>query len=130
MALLAIRHFVSPTLRGRIILVGDALGVWYSMIRLTARSPKINEIAKELALHLAPMGHEFVGIHVWSDVMADALRKVGERGSMLPKLHQSRRGGVVPQRTLGVDFPQLTKTCCDLFGTKRRPCGGSPRIAR
>ena len=67
MALLAIRHFVSPTLRGRIILVGDAFGVWYSMVRVTARSPKINEIAKELALHLAPMGHELVGIHVWSE---------------------------------------------------------------
>ena len=35
-----------------------------NMIRLAARSPKINEIAKELALLLAPMGHELVGIHV------------------------------------------------------------------
>ena len=64
MALLAIRHFVSPTVRGRIVLVGDALGVRYSMVRLTAKSPVINELAKELALHLAPMGHELVGIHV------------------------------------------------------------------
>ena len=75
----AIRHFVSPTVRGRIVLVGDALHVWNSMVRLTARSPVINELAKELALHLAPVGHELVGIHVWSkvNVTADALSRVG-----------------------------------------------------
>ena len=94
MALLAIRHFVSPTLRGRIILVGDAFGVWYSMVRVTARSPKINEIAKELALHLAPMGHELVGFHVWSEVnvMADALSRVGERGSHCLQRYTNRAG--------------------------------------
>ena len=72
MALLAIRHFVSPTLRGGTILVG-----------------KINEVTKELALHLAPLGHELVGIHVWSEVnvIADALSSVKKP----PELRQSRR---------------------------------------
>ena len=99
MALLAIRHFVSPSLRGRIILVGYALGVWYSMIRLAARSPKINEIAKELSLLLAPMGHELVGIHVWSEMnmVSDALSRVGERGSLPPELHHSRRELLSPR---------------------------------
>ena len=68
MALLAIRHFVTPKTRGRTILVGDALGVWYGLVRMKARATKVNEIAKELALHLAPLGHELVGIHVWSEV--------------------------------------------------------------
>ena len=49
MALLAVRHFVTPKTRGRIVLVGDALGVWYGMIKMAAKSTKINEIAKELA---------------------------------------------------------------------------------
>ena len=69
------------------------------MVRFTARSPKINEIAKESALHFAPMGHELVGIHVWSEVnvMADALSRVGERGSLPPELHQSRREMLSPR---------------------------------
>ena len=88
MALLAILHFVSPVLRGKIILVGDALGVWCSMVRMSAKSQKINEVAKELALHLAPLEHELVGIHVWSEVnvIADALRKMGEHGLVPPEL--------------------------------------------
>ena len=75
MALLAIRHFVTSKSRGRIILVGDALGVWYGLVRMKARTPKVNEIA----LHLAPLGHELVGIHVWSEVnvVADALSRIG-----------------------------------------------------
>ena len=89
MALFAIRHFVSPVLRGKIILVGDALGV----------SQKINEVAKELALHLAPLGHELVGIHVWSEVnvIADALSRMGEHEPVPPELHQSRREFLKPR---------------------------------
>ena len=47
---------------------------------MKAKATKINEIAKELALHLAPLGHELVGIHVWSEenVLADALSRIGE----------------------------------------------------
>ena len=80
MALLAIRHFVSPTTRGRIILVGDALGVWYGLVRMKAKAAKVNEMAKELALHLAPLGHELIGIHVWSEVnvLADALSRIDD----------------------------------------------------
>ena len=80
MALLAIRHFVTLESRGKIVLVGDALGVWYSLVRMKAKATKINEIAKELALHLAPQGHELVGIHVWSEenVLADAPSRIGE----------------------------------------------------
>ena len=65
MALPAIRHFVSQMLRGKIILV---LGVWYGMVRMSAKSHKIHEVAKEEALLLAPLGHQLVGIHVWSEV--------------------------------------------------------------
>ena len=59
MVLLAIRHFVPPVSRGKIILVGDALGVWYGMVRMSAKSQKISEVAKELALHLAPLEHSW-----------------------------------------------------------------------
>ena len=85
MALLAIRHFVTLKSRGKIVLVGDALGVWYSLVRMNAKATKINEIAKELALHMAPLGHELMCIHVWSEenVLADALSRIG--GDLTPR---------------------------------------------
>ena len=45
MALLGIRHFVTLKSRGKIVLVGDALGVWYSLVRMKAKATKINEIS-------------------------------------------------------------------------------------
>ena len=83
MALLAIRHFVTLKSRGKIVLVGDALGVWYSLVRMNAKATKIE--IKELALHLAPLAHELVGIHVWSEenVLADSLSRIG--GDLTPR---------------------------------------------
>ena len=66
MVLLAIRHFVTAEVRGRIVLVGGAMGVWFGMVRFCAR--EINEIAKEVAMHLAPLGHELEGVHIWSEM--------------------------------------------------------------
>ena len=85
MFLLAVRHFVTIGLRGKVTVVGDALGVWYSLVKLASKAASINEIAKELALHLAPLGHELRGIHVWSEVnvLADALSRVAA-GAALP----------------------------------------------
>ena len=91
MALLAIRHFVTPKTRGRTILVGDALGVWYGLVRMKARATKVNEIAKELALHLAPLGHELVGIHVWSEVNVLAESRIGHRTTVPEGLRHVRR---------------------------------------
>ena len=82
MVLLAIRHFVTADVRGRIVLVGDALGVWFGMVRFCAQAKEINEIAKEVAMHLAPLDHEFEGVHIWSEMntLADALSRVAESG--------------------------------------------------
>ena len=43
MVLLAIHHFVTVEVRGRIVLVGDALGVWFGMVRMK----KINKMQKK-----------------------------------------------------------------------------------
>ena len=101
MALLAIRHFVTLKSRGKIVLVGDALGVWYSLVRMNAKATKINEIAKELALHLAPLGHELVGIHVWSEenVLADALSRIG--GDLTPRPESLRHARMEMLRPRG-----------------------------
>ena len=52
---------MTAEVRGRIVLVGDALGVWFGMVRFCAKAKKINEIAKEVAMYLAPLGHELEG---------------------------------------------------------------------
>ena len=67
MVLLAIRHFVTAKVRGRIWLVGDAMGVWFGMVRFNAKAKQINETAKEVAMHLAPLGHDLVGVYILSE---------------------------------------------------------------
>ena len=92
----------------------------YSMVRLTARSPVINELAKELALHLAPMGHELVGIHIWSEVnvTADAFEqgRVNE-GHCLQSCVHSRREVLSPRGVSEwICLKTLRGTHCDLSG--------------
>ena len=41
---LAIWQLVTAEVRGRIVLVGDALGVWFGMVRFSAKAKKINAI--------------------------------------------------------------------------------------
>ena len=62
------------------MLVGDALGVWFGMVKFCARVGKINEIDKEVAMHLAPLGRELMVVHIWSEAntLADALSRVAE----------------------------------------------------
>ena len=96
MVLLAIRHFVTAEVRGRIVLIGDALGVWFGMVRFCAKAKKINEIAKEVAMHLAPLGHELEGVHIWRE-KRHALSRVAESG-VAPQGLSSVRQGVPAKR--------------------------------
>ena len=43
------------------VFVEDALGAWYNMVQSHAHSKKVNEIAREVGLHLAPFRHDLVG---------------------------------------------------------------------
>ena len=74
MVLLVIRHFVPLKFVGELC--------WSATLWFCAKSKKINEIAKEVAMHLAPLGHELEGVHVWSETntLADALSRVQESG--------------------------------------------------
>ena len=100
MVLLAIRHFVTADVRGRIVLVGDALGVWFGTVRFCAKARKINEIAKEVAMHLAPVGHELEEVHIWSEMntLADALSRVAE-SRVAPQGLSSARQGLLAKRS-------------------------------
>ena len=55
------------------------LGVWKALVALKSASTPVNNIAKEVVLHLAPIGHDLRGIHIWSEVnvLADGLSRVG-----------------------------------------------------
>ena len=76
--LLAATRWVSNDTRGRVILIGDALGVMYGVVTLSAKSEIVNKIAMELALHLAPLCVSMQGIHIWGEEndMADALSRL------------------------------------------------------
>lgn len=91
-ALLAIRTFVRPDMRGTVAIVGDALGVWHGIVRFSVRSRQVNDVAKEVAMHLAPMGRDLVGIHVWGEdnQLADALSRLDDGAAAPAALARSR----------------------------------------
>ena len=67
---------------GPATLVGDAEGILYDLVQLRGKSTVINDVAKELALHLAPQGRELIGLHIWGaqNKLADELSRVAEKG--------------------------------------------------
>ena len=85
--LLAVTVWVTESTRGRVILVGDALGVMHGVITLSAKSEVVNTIAMELALHLAPLCLSLAGIHIWGEEneLADALPRLFS-GASLPAI--------------------------------------------
>ena len=107
MMLEAVLCWVTNDTLGRVCLVGDAQGVLFGLTRLSASSPIINDIAKEMALHLAPMGQTLAGSHVWGEQneVADALSRL-DRGAVLPEclFHAVRR--YAPKR-FGSSFTAL-----------------------
>ena len=92
-ALVALRHWTSAQTRGRVTLVGDAQGILIDMITLKAKSSKINAIAQEVALHLAPLGLSLEGIHIWGEtnVNPDALSRLAEGYTIPDELRDVRR---------------------------------------
>ena len=111
MVLLAIRHIVTARVRGRIVLVGDAMGGeegrgggrreegggWkrVGIVKFCVKAWKTNDIAKELS----PLGHEIVEeVHLWSEAntLADAMSRVAETGKVPEGLLQ--RTAPVPRR--------------------------------
>ena len=94
--LLALTSWVTPQTRGRVILIGDALGVMHGIVQLSSKAFIVNEIAKELALHLAPLCISLSGIHIWGEenALADALSRLFS-GKELP-LEVSSATRIIP----------------------------------
>jgi hypothetical protein len=78
--LLAVKLWVNQ-ISGPIVVAGDAEGMLCDLIQLRGKSQAINEIAKEIALHLAPQGRDLAGLHLWGErnTTADHLSRVHER---------------------------------------------------
>ena len=79
--LIAVKLWVG-NVAGPIVVAGDAEGVLCDLVQLRGRSTEINEIAKEVALHLAPQGRDLAGLHLWGErnTIADQLSRIQEDG--------------------------------------------------
>ena len=67
MLVIALRTWTDCCTRGKVTIIGDAAGVIGDIIAMRARSPRINCFINEAALHLAPLGLELFGVHLWSE---------------------------------------------------------------
>jgi hypothetical protein len=65
---------------GPAFMVGDAEGILFDLVQMRGKSPIINDVAKELALHLAPFGKDLQGMHIWGaqNKIADELSRLSE----------------------------------------------------
>ena len=65
---------------GPAYMVGDAEGILFDLIQMRGKSPIINEVARELALYLAPFGKDLHGMHIWGaqNKVADELSRISE----------------------------------------------------
>jgi hypothetical protein len=80
-ALIAVKLWVQPEVKGPIRIAGDAEGVLADLVQLRGKAPAVNEVAKEVALHLAPQGRDLAGLHIWGEnnALSDQLSRVAEK---------------------------------------------------
>ena len=59
-----------PVLRqaqGKLLIIGDALGVLHDAVRHRTRDPILNSIMSEIALVIAPSGGDIRAAHLWTE---------------------------------------------------------------
>ena len=113
MLLLAIFTWRSVIFRskGRLRIIGDALGVLHAAIRFKSNDPIINLMCMELALLFAPHGSELEAMHLWSEdnTVADALSRLHE-GVALPALCTKVKCGPHAETALWYSLEVLVRT--------------------
>ena len=62
---------------GRLVAIGDALGMLHGAVKFRSKDPGINLIFMELALIFAPRGSTVEAVHIWSEEnqLADVLSR-------------------------------------------------------
>ena len=100
---IAIRTWVTGKVQGKITIIGDAQGVISNIIAMRSRAPAINDIVKEIALHLAPLGLDLLGLHLWAEQneQADELSRLTGQTAAPDWLHPS-----TSRRTASMITPQ------------------------
>ena len=75
------------------------MGVWHGLARFSARAPKVNDIAKELAMLIAPTGRDLTGIHIWGaeNKLADTLSRLACGATLPANLERIGRTEVAPR---------------------------------
>ena len=71
---------------GKLVIIGDALGILHDALKLRAKDTVLNSLLADSALILAPMGLHISGAHLWSqrNKICDALSRM-KRGSQPPE---------------------------------------------
>ena len=118
-ALIAIKLWVLPEVKGPIRIAGDAEGVLADLVQLRGKAPVVNEVAKEVALHLAPQGRDLAGLHIWGEnnVLSDQRSRVAETQwtARLTWLQQVACDRVVPDSDLlNLRFLVTSKMCQEM----------------
>ena len=78
---------ILATASGTLAIMGDALGVLHDAQKFRAKDSVLNSIMAELALLIAPMGHDLRAIHLWTqrNKTCDALSRLTE-GATVPDI--------------------------------------------
>ena len=88
---IAIKTWVTTDVQGQVTIIGDAAGVIGNLIAMRSRSPPINDIVKEVALHLTPLGLDLMGLHLWAEhnQQADELSRLTGKDNVPDWIHPS-----------------------------------------
>ena len=78
---------------GSLAIMGDALGVLHDATKFRANGPILNSVMAELALILAPMGHDLRAVHLWTqgNSTCDDLSRLAEKKAIPDSLHGTAR---------------------------------------
>ena len=84
---------ILSTSSGSLAIMGDALGVLHDAQKFRARDSVLNAVMAELALIIAPMGHDLRAIHLWTqrNETCDALSRLTEGAAMPEVLSRARQ---------------------------------------
>ena len=78
---------ILSTATGSLAVMGDALGVLHDARKFRAKDAVLNSIMAELALIIAPMGHDLRAVHLWTqrNETCDALSRLSD-GAKIPEV--------------------------------------------
>ena len=110
MYVIAIKTWVDKQTVGKITMIGDASGVIFDLIAMKAKSDVVNNLLKEAAMHLAPLGLDLFGVHIWAErnTAADQLSRASREGRLPDWLRRSTATPSMPTSSEANDWPHCS----------------------